>query len=228
MKKIIYLFMIFSLIVLAGCEENYNVKDNSLSMETQSDSKEGSSTASDYLLNELANKEFFIQGENISYLDDEIILEFGKAFVNLYNGAVAGQQKVSFEKYISNENLRSFTDKILELTQERELKGRNTVNYGLENEFEQVKLEHLEDNLCYLELQIQFEGSGMGCKMLITVENKSLKLVDLYFGNKDGVDTFATGHPAERHIGDPNLWEDEEWVEDVFDKLLEFEEALGS
>jgi hypothetical protein len=85
----------------------------------------------------------------------------------------------------------------------------------------------MKDNLCYLELQFEFEGSGMGCKMLITAEKKSLKLVDLYFGSKDGVDTFATGHPAEREINDPSLWKNEEWIKVVFDKLEDFEERLG-
>jgi len=75
-------------------------------------------------------------------------------------------------------------------------------------------------------LPFEFEGSGMNSKMLITSENKSLKLVDFYFGNKDGVDTFATGHPAERKVNDPALWESEEWVNDISNKLKEFEGKL--
>ena len=47
-------------------------------------------------------------------------------------------------------------------------------------------------------------------------------------GSKDGADTFATGHPAERETNDPNLWENEEWVKGVFDNLKDFEERLGS
>lgn len=68
----------------------------------------------------------------------------------------------------------------------------------------------------------------MNSKMLITIENGSLKLVDFYFGNKDGVDTLATGHHADRKLDDPNLWEKEEWINNVFDKLKEIEESLGS
>jgi beta-lactamase regulating signal transducer with metallopeptidase domain len=180
------------------------------------------------VLNQLANQDFSIEGENLYNADDETIVEFGKAFINLFNGAVAEQKKVSFEKYISKKNLLKFTDKMLELTQKQDLLGGNTINYGLKNEFNQAKLQHMEDNLCYLELKFEFEGSGMGCKMLITTENKSLKLVDLYFGSKDGVDTFATGHPAEREINDSNLWENEEWVKGVFNKLEDFDERLGS
>ena len=180
------------------------------------------------VLNQLENQDFSIEGKNLYNADDDTIVEFGKAFVNLFNGAVAEQKKVSFEKYISNNNLREFTGKMLELTEKQDLLGGNAINYGLNNEFNQAKVQHMEDNLCYLELQFEFQGSGMGCKMLITTENKSLKLVDLYFGSKDGVDTFTTGHPAEREINDSNLWENEEWVKGVFDKLEDFEERLGS
>ena len=178
------------------------------------------------VLSKLEKKEFYIQGENISNADNEVIVEFGKAFVNLFNGAVGKQKKVSFEKYISNKNLQRFTDKMLVLTQIQDLQGGNDVNYGLENEFKQGKLQYIEENLYYLELPFQFKGSGMTAKMLITSQNKILKLVDFYFGTKDGVDTFATGHPAERKIRDPKLWENEDWVRDVFIKLKDFEKGL--
>ena len=62
--------------------------------------------------------------------------------------------------------------------------------------------------------------------MLISSEDKSLKLVDFYFGNKDGIDTLATGHSAVRKVKDPNIWENDEWVKNVFDKLKDFEEGL--
>lgn len=101
------------------------------------------------------------------------------------------------------------------------------VNYGLENKFGQVELrQHPVDKLWYLELPYQFEGSGMTVKLLITSEDNVLKLVDLYFGSKDGVDTFATGHPADRNVRDPHLWEDEDWVKDVFIKLKDFEKTI--
>lgn len=232
MKKTILVIMIFSLMVFVGCKQTYDIKDNPLSRETQSDPTESSKVAFEQtiedVLNEIANQDYSIQREHISNADDETIVEFGKAFVNLYNGAVAEQEKVSFEKYISNKNLLKFTDKMLELTQKQDLQGGNAISYELKNDFEQAKLQHIEANLCYLELPFQFEGSGMRCKMLITAENKSLKLVDLYFGSKDGVDTFATGHPVEREINNPNLWENKEWVKGVFDKLEYFEGKLGS
>jgi len=216
LAAIIIIVSLISLLII-------NIKDNISIRDAQTDPAKNNNIVSNQAtkdpLNQLANQDFAIRGENISIADDEIIVEFGKSFINLFNGAVAEQKMVSFEKYISNKNLLRFTDKMLELTQKQELQGANFVNYGSNNEFKQSKLEHIDDNLCYLELPFQFEGSGMMCKMLITSENKSLKLVDFYFGSKDGVDTFATGHPAERQIKDPDLWENEEWIKGVFNNL---------
>jgi hypothetical protein len=218
MKQALLFFVIFLLVVSAGCNQTLDTNDNQATSEP---------SAKD-LLHQFANQDFFIQGENLCHTDDETIVEFGRSFVNLLNGAVAEQEKVSFEKYISNKNLLQFTDRMLELTQKQELQGGNAVMYGLKNEFNQSSLQHIDDNLCCLKLQFEFEGSAMGCSMLITAENKALKLVDLYFGGKDGVDTFATGHPAQRETNDPHLWEDEEWTKGVFDRLKDFEERLGS
>ncbi|WP_438348404.1 hypothetical protein ACP8HI_22795 [Paenibacillus sp. FA6] len=64
--------------------------------------------------------------------------------------------------------------------------------------------------------------------MLVQAENKTLKMVDLYFGTKDGVDTIVTGHPADRKLHDPKLWDDQVWVDGVFEKLEKFESELLS
>jgi len=73
------------------------------------------------------------------------------------------EEKVSFEKYISNKNLPRFADKTLELIQKQELQGGH------------------------------------------------------------GVDIFATGHYAVRKVNNLSLWENEEWVKDVFGKLKDFD-----
>lgn len=164
---------------------------------------------------------------SLSELANDSLVTFGKSFVNLYTGAVAEQETVSFESYISNANLLKFTDKMLELTQKQELNGANSVNFGLDNEFKEEELKELDENLYYLSLPFSNEGSGMTCKLLVQSSNKSLEIVDLYFGYKDGVDTFTTGHPAERKIDNPQIWDDQEWVEDVFEKLEQYETELS-
>ncbi|WP_458630614.1 hypothetical protein [Paenibacillus sp. CMAA1364] len=230
MKRTIFVVAIISLMILSGCNKSQAGTGNESSEETIIDSVQSHEIVSEqsakYVLNQLETQEFTIQGEDIHNNDDETIIRFGKSFVNLYNGAVEEQEKVSFDQYISNENLREFADKTLELTQKQDLQGGHGINYGLNNEFQQVKLQHIDDNLAYLELPFEFEGSGMSCNLLITAENKHLKIVDMYFGSKDGVDTFATGHPADRKLNDANLWQNQKWINDVFDKLKVFEEKL--
>lgn len=60
---------------------------NALNRETGSNPASEQSTEN--VLNQLANKGFSIEGENLCNADDDTIVEFGKAFVNLFNGAVA-------------------------------------------------------------------------------------------------------------------------------------------
>jgi len=171
------------------------------------------------ILRDLANMQFSIKGDQISDDDQETVVTFGKAFVNLYTGAIAEQKAVTFRNYISNENLLKYTNKMLELEQRKELKGEFSVIFGLENEFMEAEFKKLDQNLYYVSLPFSNQGSGMNFKMLVQTENKALKLVDLYFGNKDGVDTIVTGHPADRKLRDPKLWDDQEWVNGVFEKL---------
>ena len=232
-KTILVLIYIFLIMMFITACNNSDKKENIIPKkkeikeeEITSEEKEAPEEV-ESILRQLENQDFSIHGSTISNLDEETIVDFGKAFVNLFNGAVKDQENVSFESYISNNNLLKFTDKMLDLTIEQDLQGRNDVSYGLSNEFQQVKLQDIGDNLTYLELEFQFEGSVMSCKMLITSEDKSLKLLDFYFGSKDGVDTFSTGHLAEREINDPNLWEDEGWVKDVFNKLSDYEKNLN-
>lgn len=171
------------------------------------------------ILRDLANQQFLIKGNQISDDDQDTVVAFGKAFVNLYTGAIAEQKAVPFKNYISNENLLKFTNKMLELEQRKELKGGIGVIFGLENEFKEAEFKKLDGNLYYVSLPFSNQGSVMNFKMLVQAEDKALKIVDLYFGNKDGVDTIITGHPAVRKLHDRKLWDDPIWVDDVFEKL---------
>ncbi|MNZ89519.1 hypothetical protein D3C78_1084460 [compost metagenome] len=117
---------------------------------------------------------------------------------------------------------------MLALEQQQELKGGIGVIFGMDNEFKEVELNKLEDNLYYLHITFTNQGSGMNCKLLVQSVNKSLKIVDLYFGNKDGVDTIATGHPSERKLDNPNLWDDPKWVDAVMEKLEKYEAERSS
>lgn len=178
-------------------------------------------------LHQLEKQVFLIEEENLSNAAEESLLEFGQAFVNLFNGAIAEQEEISFAAYISNPNLLAFAQKMLALSQKQFLQGGSGLIYGLDNTFLEHYLQKLEENLYALALSFQFEGSGQHCDLLISTENGSLKLLDFYFGSKDGADTFATGHMAERERNNPHLWEDENWVQGVWEKLAEFEAGLN-
>ena len=217
-KKYIISFLMGILILVSGL----TVACNILPANMEANNIEEDNIENSIVKNEKKNNE----AESETSLEGDVI-KFGKSFVNLFTGGVAKQNQLSFDKYISNENLLRFTDRMLRLTQAQDKLGQNTVNYGLENEFGNAILrQHPVDKLYYLELPFEFEGSGMTAKILVTNEDNQFKIVDFYFGTKDGIDTFTTGHPADRTIKNPNLWDDEEWVKKVFDKFEEFQLEL--
>lgn len=234
-KKAILGIVVLIILILVGCTQKENssnkseIKENSIVSTSNIgiDSDDSQELVTE-MLSDLANKEFSIKGEQISDRDKKTIVDFGKAFVNLYTGAVSEQETVSFENYISNENLLRFTNKMLELEQKQELKGGIGVIFGLKNKFKETELKKLDENIYHLSLTFSNQGSGMSCKLLVQSVNKSLKIVDLYFGNKNGVDTIATGHHKVRKLDNPKLWDDREWVDGVFEKLEKYESELNS
>ncbi len=226
--------VVFVLVILMGCSPKENNSNEPEIKENKTDpissvekSSEPSEKTSAKIVRDLANQEFSIEEDQLSDASETIII-FGEAFVNLYSGAVAEQETVTFENYISNENLLKFTNKMLELEQKKELMGGIGVIFGLENEFKNVEFKQLDENLYYLSLPFSYQGSVRGCEMLVQSENKSLKIVDVYFGNKDGVDTIVTGHPAVRKVDNPKLWHEQKWVNSVFEKLEKYESELLS
>ncbi|MNI56162.1 hypothetical protein D3C73_1111520 [compost metagenome] len=232
MEKFTISIAVLVFVVVVGCSQKEDSqKDNNPTKESTSNieaSVESPEQSEAERLSELVNKQFSIQGDQISENDYASMEDFGKAFINLYTGAVAEQEAVSFEHYIANENLLTFTNKMLALEQQQELKGGIGVIFGMDNEFKEVELNKLEDNLYYLHITFTNQGSGMNCKLLVQSVNKSLKIVDLYFGNKDGVDTIATGHPSERKLDNLNLWDDPKWVDAVMEKLEKYEAERSS
>lgn len=168
------------------------------------------------ILNNLADQTYILSSKE-QLGEVEPILNFGKNFVNLYSGAVAEEHTVSFENYISNPNLLMFTNKMLELEQQK--KDNIGVIFGHDNVFLEPEIEQLGEDLYFLNIPFSNQGSTRSVQMLVQSADRSLKIVDFYFGNKDGVDTLATGHPADRKIDNPNLWDDQEWVDGVFEKL---------
>lgn len=224
MKKLTFGIASLFMIVLAGCSEEGN-RSNTVNHQLESETSivttnEPTMKSEATRLSDLASQEFNADDHNT-------ITSFGKAFINLYTGAVAAQEAVSFNNYISNANLLQYTNKMLELEQKQLLSGGNSAIFGLDNEFEEPEIKQIKENLYYVNIPFSNQGSHRTCQQLIQYENQSLKMVDVYFGNKDGVDTLVTGHPSERKLDHAALWDDPEWVDRVFEKLEQYESELN-
>lgn len=156
----------------------------------------------------------------------ESIITFSKNFINLFNGAVASQAIVSFEDYITNKNLLIFVNRMLELTIKQELLGYNDIIYGENNKFGNIECNEITEDVYYLKIPFNFQGSGMVCQLLVQNRKEYMEIADFYFGTKDGVDTIATGHIMERKVNNAELWNDKHWVSNVFEKMLTYNAKL--
>lgn len=153
--------------------------------------------------------------------------EFTEQFINEFQGTIAGQQEIDLNFYIENQNLKTFAEWMLTLTQKQLEMGGSQVLYGDGNIFSDFSCEPLEKNLYYVCSSFQQQGSGITCQLLMKKKTDRFVIQDFYFGAMDGIDTFATGHAAERTVTNPDLWNEEAWVTHVFEKLLEYEGELA-
>lgn len=158
---------------------------------------------------------------------DEEALEFSKKFVNEFQGTIAKETNIELEEYITNENLLTFAEKMIVVTQKQIAAGGSMIHYGADNEFYEVECNVIQEDVLYVNLLFDYEGSGLRCQLLVNTREK-MEILDFYFGSMDGVDTISTGHISQRTVDNPTLWEDEQWVLSVFEKLTEYEGMLDA
>lgn len=245
--KLLLTIGVVILCLLAACS-NKNLPDNSSSKEesqvlgqtneasVNAESKIGSDpnninnqtetkSASDSI-EALEEKEYPVDKDNSTEESKDEIILFAQNFVNLFTAAIGEGEEVSFANYIENANLLKFANQVVKLESIKELKGENAVNYSIENEFNDTEFKVIDENHSYLKLSFSNQGSGMVSQILVKKESDKIYIADFYFGNKDGAGTIATGHHTDRKLDNPNLWNDETWVKEVFEKLEKYESEL--
>lgn len=205
--------------------QNEKEKENSDDTNSNQSNEENSQNPSDKL-DELEKKEYFVEEDKSVEKSKDKIIIFAQNFINLYTGSIGKAEEVSFENYISNENLLKYVNEVVKLETIKNLEGNNAVNYDLDNEFNEIEFKPINENLSYLKIMFSNNGSGMVSQMLIKKTGKNISIVDVYSGNKDGADMRATGHHTERKVDNPDLWDDEAWVKKVFEKLEKYEDEL--
>lgn len=149
--------------------------------------------------------------------EDQVITSLGN-FVNDFNGTIAGERTINLDQYMSNANLKRFSEMMLEYEKKQEAANQNAVNYGAENEFNNASCSKLKGDIYCATLQFENEGSGLTGQFLVELHGNGIDILDFYFGTPDGFDTITTGHLSERKVDDPERWNDEEWVTSVFGK----------
>ncbi len=209
MNKRFVVLVLLLMIVVSGCgvkSDNEEKSSNTMQINDESNS----------MITDTSVENNNIVNDPNEY---QIMIEFSQNFINSFNGGIAGSEIADLKEYIKNENLLNFSYKMVDLTRKQIEAGGSSVIYGGDNEFGEAEVKELSGEIYYLELPFQYEGSGMKCKLLIKVIDENMEIVDFYFGSQDGIDTIATGHLSERTLDDPELWNDNGWVSEVFEKI---------
>ena len=165
--------------------------------------------------------------ESLNIEKKEMVLAYAEQYVNEFQGAIAKENDIELDDYIRNENLLNFTEKMIVLTQKQITAGATGALYGTDNEFYRKECSKINETVWYVDLYFVYRGSGQRCQMLVDTTG-NMEILDFYFGSMDGVDTICTGHLSERTVKEPGLWEKEEWVLGVFEKMLEYEGMLDT
>jgi hypothetical protein len=141
------------------------------------------------------------------------------SFINDFNGTIAEEASINLEQYISNSNLKRFSERMIEYEKKQEAENLNAINYGANNIFKNATCSKLSGDVYYVTLQFEYDGSGMKGQFLVELKRGKIDILDFYFGMPDGFDTITTGHLAERKLENPDLWNDNKWVASVFEKM---------
>lgn len=152
--------------------------------------------------------------------------------VNLCKGVIEGyfegiesEDALSHSQLFYSENLFEYTKKKAEVV--RAMREKHDVGMNAEKvSFEVIETKKL-DNAYYIHLQVGIEGAFSNCYLLVAKDKDTFKVADIYFEMKDGIDGYTTGLlNSDRKIDNPEIWNNEIWVESVMDRLSEYEEGV--
>jgi len=163
----------------------------------------------------------------LSVYEFETVFLLCKDFLNNYYSAVTNESEMHAEKYISNDNLMTYVNKLLENgTYPASSSSKiEKIQYGL------VNIEwHNDRQYVYLYLAVDVSmnyggGFGEGHEFLVQNQDNRLVIVDWYSPGIGGSALFSVHREQNGKINDPYIWDDEEWVNDYFRRTHILEES---
>lgn len=163
------------------------------------------------------------EGE-LSIQDSEIAYEMCvRALTDYYKGVWNGTS-IELDTFIDNENLKQYTQKKIQSQYDVYAQFNNKVQNIRIGAWEVEYTDNVDGGFLYLKLPVEINktvGSyGEVTEFLLRNVNGKLVIVDWFTGAKDSYDFLVRGENLA--IDNPNIWNDSEWVKNLYNKQVEF------
>lgn len=167
-------------------------------------------------------KEFEVDNlEELDYFDFEIVYDFCKsALTDLYYTYYC-DENTNLDLYFSNNNLKKYMEYKIDFTTSR-VKRKTSMNY----EIGLVDV-NLIDNLYNVRLAYKLEGGDViveGTEFIVSNEDGKLVIIDIY---TTGASVYFDDIREAINIEKPFVWNDDEWVTNLFEKIDNFDQTLN-
>ena len=167
--------------------------------------------------------EFHINDENIglTYLDFGEIYLMCESFLEEFYFATTGRETMNLEPYIDNANFKRYILQKIETGSKASINRVKKLNFGLKD------IEwHLNEGYAFIDMiaSVKQDVGGFGELHQFIISNREgkLSISDWYSksaGNASYLDGIVRGDISK--IDDPNIWNDKEWVDDIFAIIAE-------
>lgn len=162
--------------------------------------------------------EFYINNEDVGleYADFDRVYLLCKLFLTEFYNATTINETMNVEPYINNDNLKEYILQKVETGMQISANKIEDLIFGVKD------IEwHLNEGYVFIELIVDIEqeigGFGEGHQFLISNKDGRLLISDWYSksaGSVSHLDGIIRGHITK--IDNPNIWDDEEWVNNIF------------
>lgn len=233
------LCLILIFILLTSCSgSNHISASEATPPDTPSDGENSGDIIGTNHLNERAktaendNEESYYytkEDDKIGFWDFNMAYDLCQSALTDYYYAARNNSDINLDLYISNENLKAYTERKIKVEQSIRKKANVTsliddVSCGV------YEVNYIDNAVIYFKIGARID-SGVGysaepTEFLVGNQDGRLVILDWYTKGLDSIDVVVRGEA--QVIDNPDIWNDNDWVQGIFDKLEKLEDKYGA
>lgn len=227
MKKFITITIIFTLFLIScGCQADVG-EDYSPSSVLINETSKPSVDNINNVIDNTPNEFIAVDSSQISPDDYAEAFRLSEALITQYLETIYMAQEPAFSELIYNNNLLTYLEEKIKIS--KQLRDAASDLSDIRVDSIEVTESKLYDTYYFFKLEYTHSGATSVCYTLVVNDSGILKVADIYFQMKDGIDTYSTGDiRLERTLDNPEIWKEDKWYHNVIDKLSNFKSEVES